>query len=117
MKITPILGSALLVLATMACTQKTETNSTVGETGTVQSSTTTITTPAIDTAAAAQSVQDAAHNTGTAIDNAAHNTATAVHEAGHDAADAGRSAAHATGTALEKAGKSIQRHAKPGDQH
>lgn len=120
MRIVPIVGSALLLVTMAACSQKTETNSTVGETGTVQSSTTTITTPSIDTAAtaaAAANVQDAAHNTGTAINDAAHDVANAGRAAGHEAANAGRNAAHATGTAMETAGKSIQRHAKPGDQH
>ncbi|MEA2239221.1 MAG: hypothetical protein QOC81_3945 [Thermoanaerobaculia bacterium] len=47
------------------------------------------------------------------VDTAATAAAKAeVKEAGHDAADAGRDAAHATGTAMETAGKQIQRKTK-----
>lgn len=50
-------------------------------------------------------------------------TTTAVQELGEEAGEAAqateeaaRDAAHATGTALEKAGREVQQHSKPGDQ-
>jgi hypothetical protein len=73
-----------VALLLAACNQKTETRTTTDSTGTVQTQTTTITAtvPAIDTAEIV------------------------------DAKDAVNDAAHATGTALEKAGKDIQKKTK-----
>jgi len=97
MKIKSLILASLMVAAT-ACAQKTETSATVDPNGDVNSSSTSSTTvvgiDATDTARAAQ----------------------ATREAGADVAAAGRDAANATGTAIEKAGKEIQEHAKPGDQ-
>lgn len=84
------------VLLLVACTQeRTDTNATVGDTATVQSSTHTETTtvPAIDTTATA-------------------NAKAEVKETGHEMKDAAKSAEHSTGTALEKAGKKMQKDAK-----
>jgi hypothetical protein len=50
------------------------------------------------------------------VKEAGRDAAAAGREVGKDAAAAGRDAAHATGTALEAAGKKIQKHAKPGNQ-
>ena len=77
----------LLVLGT-ACNQKTETRTTADTSGTVQTKTTTVTAtvPAIDT--------------------------TATAEVKREAKEAVKDAAHATGTALEKAGKEIQKRSK-----
>jgi hypothetical protein len=107
MKNKGIILAAAMVLSTAACTQQTE--RTVSDTGTSATSTTTVYVPAVDTAATAQAKAD--------VKDAAHDATAAGKEAGHDAADAGRDAAKATGTAMESAGKSIQKHAKPGDQH
>ena len=85
MRITSL--TAILILLA-ACNQKTETQTTVTPTGTVQSSTTTttITVPAVDTATTA--------------------------EVKREAKEAVKDAAHATGTAMEKAGKEIQKRTK-----
>ncbi len=89
---------ASLLVATAACKQETASQTTVDPNGDVQSSTSSSTTVAgID-------------STDTA------NAAQATREAGADVAAAGRDAAHATGTAMESAGKSIQKHSKPGNQ-
>ena len=40
-----------------------------------------------------------------------------AHEAGEKISDAARSTAKAAGTALEKAGHDLKKHAEPGDQH
>lgn len=100
--------NTLIILALFiaaACTQKTETQTTVDSTGTVQSSTTTTkVTPAIDTATTAEIKAEAKE--------AAHATGTALEKAGKATKDAARDAAHATGTALEKAGKAIQKKTK-----
>jgi hypothetical protein len=86
MKNITILFATLLLLA--ACTQETETTTTVTETGTTQTSTTTVSTtvPELDTAATA--------------------------EATREAAEAAKDAAHKTGTAMETAGKAIQEKTK-----
>jgi hypothetical protein len=83
--------AAILVLVTsLACTQKSETTVATDSDGTVSTTQVESTTvPAIDTAATAAAVDSAA-------------------EAGHDAANAARDAAHATGTAMETAGQKIQ---------
>lgn len=81
--------AALLLLTAAACTQKTETQTTVDTAGTLQTKTTTVSMPAIDTATTAAVKQDAK-------------------EAVADVKSAARDAAHATGTALETAGKKIQ---------
>ncbi len=86
MKMMMALAAALLLVA---CTQeKTTTTATVGDTGTVQSTThtETVTVPAVDTAATAAAKQEV------------KDTATAIE--------------HKTGTALEKAGKAMQKDAK-----
>lgn len=74
-----MLLAILTLLATVACTQKTETE--VDREGAVTSTETT-TYPGVDTAATA--------------------------EAANDVQDATRDAAHATGTAMETAGQEIQ---------
>ena len=85
--VVPILTFALL--AALGCEQRTETKTVTDSTGTVQQKSTTVsaTVPAVDTAATAAAKQDVK--------------------------DAARDAAHATGTAMETAGKEIQRRAKP----
>lgn len=89
---------AILLLVPVACVQKTETHRSSDETTTVETSTTTTTTPySVDTTATAEMKEGA-------------------QDAAAKAAEAGRDAANATGTALEQAGKDIQKHAKPGDQ-
>lgn len=95
-KTTPILLAILLSAAT-ACEQRTETQTVTDSSGTVQTKTTTVSAttpsvnvPAVDTTATARAKDDAK-------------------DAAHDAGVAAREAAHATGTALEKAGKEIQR--------
>jgi hypothetical protein len=72
-----------------ACEKKTETQTVTDSTGTVQSSTTTVsaTVPTVDTAATAAAAQN-------------------VKEGARDAA-------HATGTAMETAGKEIQKKTEP----
>jgi len=90
-----ILAAVLLVTAT-ACTQKTETTTSVdtaGQQTSTSTTTVTATMPAIDTPATAQAKQDV-KDAGTAIKNAAPD------------------AAHATGTAMETAGKAIQKKTK-----
>src|SRR5947207_692051 len=79
---------ALVILA-FGCEKRTETQTTTDSTGTVQSQTTTVsaTVPTVDTAATAAAAQDAK--------------------------DAARDAAHATGTAIETAGKEIQKQTEP----
>ena len=78
-----------------ACNQRTETTTVTDSTGTVQQKTTTVTAtvPSIDTTATAEAKRD-------------------VKDAAHDAANTARDAAHATGTAMETAGKEIQRRTK-----
>jgi len=90
-----ILAASLVVIAG-ACSQKTETSSTVdaaGHTESKSNTTITATMPAIDTAATAQAKQNV-KNVGTDIKNTA------------------KDAAHATGAALENAGKAIQKKTK-----
>ena len=104
---TTILAAVVLMTATACMEKKTESTSTVSGTDTVQSSTTTISTtvPAVDTATTAAMKADAK--------DAAHDAAQAGRDAAHDVTQAGRDAAHATGTAMETAGKEIQRRSKP----
>jgi hypothetical protein len=86
--------TAVLLLA--ACKQeRTDTNATVGNTSTVQTSThtETVTTPTVDTAATAEMKSEAK-------------------EAGRDAKAAANDAAYKTGTAMETAGKEIQKKTK-----
>ena len=88
------------VLLLVACTQeKTSTSATVGDNTTMQTTTRTETTtvPTVDTMATAEAKQD--------VKDAA-NTAT------QSVKDAAKSAEHSTGTALEKAGKKMQKDAK-----
>jgi hypothetical protein len=93
MKKLAILTAGLLLLA--ACKQeRTDTNATVGNTTTVQTSTHTETvTPAVDTAATAEVKHEAK-------------------EAVKDAKAAANDAAYKTGTAMESAGKEIQKKTK-----
>lgn len=67
-----IIAIAALLLTLTACTQETETTATVSDTGTTESSTTTVsaTVPEIDTAATAEATRDAAYETGTALETA-----------------------------------------------
>jgi len=92
--VAPILTFALL--AAVGCEQRTETRTATDSTGTVQQKSTTVsaTVPAVDTAATAAAKQEAK-------------------DAAHDVATGARDAAHATGTAMETAGKEIQRRTKP----
>ena len=92
-----ILPAALLLLL-VACTQeRTDTNATVGDNSTVATSThtetTTVPTVTVDTMATAAAKAE-------------------VKETGHEVKDAAKSAEHSTGTALEKAGKNMQKDAK-----
>src|SRR6476646_10468301 len=91
--------AAVLMIGFAACTQKTETTTSADATATTSTSTTTVsaTVPAVDTAATAEVKRD-------------------VKDAGKDVAAGARDAAHATGTAMETAGKEIQKHTKP-DRH
>ena len=90
----------IITLATVVvlggCTKRTDTEVTTDGTGTVETSTTSVSTtiPTVDTA----EVRDDAAAAGQATE------------------DAARKAAQKTGTALEEAGKDIQDHAKPGNQ-
>jgi hypothetical protein len=96
-----ILAAILVLVTSVACTQKSETSVAPDSDGTVSSTYVESTTvPAVDTAATAAAVDSAAE--------AGRDVAAAGREAGHDAANAARDAAHATGTAMEKAGKKIQ---------
>jgi hypothetical protein len=81
--VVPILTFALL--AALGCEKRTETQTTTDSTGTVEQKSTTVsaTVPAVDTAATAAAKQEV------------------------------KDAAHATGTAMETAGKEIQRRTKP----
>ena len=100
MKKLAILPAVALTLLFVACTdEKTTTNATVGDTTTVSTTTHTETTtvPTVDTAATAAAAHDV-HETATSAAKDVHDTAT--------------SAEHKTGTALEKAGKKIQKDAK-----
>lgn len=94
----PTFAAVLALIALSACEQKTETRTVTDSSGTVQQKTTTVsaTAPAVtvDTAATAEMKRDA-------------------QEAGRNAADTARDAAHATGTAMETAGKEIQRQTQP----
>jgi hypothetical protein len=95
MRITATLA-AVLVLFGAACNQKTETQTTVDSAGRVQqqkTTTVTATVPSIDTTATAEAKRD-------------------VKEAVNDATTTARDAAHATGTAMEAAGRKIQKHTK-----
>jgi hypothetical protein len=89
-----IIGGAIVLalLSASACEQRTETQTVTGTNGTVEQKTTTVTAtmPQVDTAATAQAKSDA-------------------QRAGEKVETAARDAAHATGTALEKAGKEIER--------
>ena len=82
-----ILGAMIILAA--GCTQQSEKNSEVGATRTTETKTTTVsaTMPSLDTAEAKRDVKEA----GKKVENAV------------------REAAHATGTAMEKAGKEIQK--------
>jgi hypothetical protein len=92
MKKTLILAAILMLLTTIACTQKTETSVETDTSGSVSSThVESTTTPAVDTAATA--------------------------EATADAADAARDAAHATGTAMETAGQAIQENTETTKTH
>ena len=85
--------SILLGLALVACQQTTQTNSTVGSTSTVKTSTTTETVAvpqySVDTAKTEKAKED-------------------LKQAGQKAKEDLKKAAAATGTALEKAGKKLQ---------
>ena len=87
---------ALALLAALGCEKRTETQTVTDSTGTVEQKSTTVsaTVPAVDTATTAAAKQN-------------------VKDAAHDAATGARDAAHATGTAMETAGKEIQRQTKP----
>ena len=90
MKKALILGAMLILVTSVACTQKSETSIETDSSGSVSSTHAESTTaPAIHTTATANATPAAA-------------------EAGHDAANAARDAAHATGTAMETAGQKIQ---------
>jgi len=91
--------AAVLMIGVAACTQKTESTTSADATATTSTSTTTVSTtvPAVDTAATAEAKRD-------------------VKDAGKDVAAGARDAAHATGTAMETAGKEIQKRTKP-DRH
>jgi uncharacterized lipoprotein YajG len=94
MKKLVIFTAGLLLLA--ACKQeRTDTNATIGNTTTVQTSThtETVTTPTVDTAATAEVKHEAK-------------------EAVKDAKAAANDAAYKTGTAMETAGKEIQKKTK-----
>ncbi|HSP14665.1 MAG TPA: hypothetical protein VLV78_07930 [Thermoanaerobaculia bacterium] len=92
MKKLAIFPVALLLVACMQ--EKTTTSATVGDTGTVQTSThTETTTPAIDTATTAAMKSEAK-------------------EAVSDVKAAAKDAAYKTGTAMETAGKAIQKKTK-----
>lgn len=86
----------LLVFAASGCQQRTETQTVTGTNGTVEQKTTTVTAtvPSVDTAATAEAKRNAEH-------------------AGEKVETAARDAAHATGTAMETAGKEIQRRTRP----
>ena len=112
MKITTIIAAVLFLAA--ACTQKTETSSTVGDNTTVQS--TTVSVPAVDTAATAEMKKDVkagAEAAAQGVKDAAHATSTAVKEGAKTVSQGAKDAAHATGTAMEKAGKEIQKRTEP----
>ena len=86
----------LMVLAASGCQQRTETQTVTGANGTVEQKTTTVTAtvPSIDTAATAEAKRKAG-------------------QAGEKVETAARDAAHATGTAMETAGKEIERRTRP----
>lgn len=93
MRATLIPAAILLALFAMtACEQRTETQTVTGTNGTVEQKTTTVsaTVPAVDTAATAEAKRN--------VERGAEKVETAA-----------RDAAHATGTAMETAGKDIQR--------
>jgi hypothetical protein len=95
-----IVTAGLLLVLAVACTKETtSTDATVGDTTTVATTTHTETTtyPAVDTTATAEAKQD--------VKDAANTTTATVN-------DAARSAEHSTGTAMEKAGKKLQKNAK-----
>jgi len=92
MRITVTLA-AMLLLFGAACNQKTETQTTTDAAGNVQqtkTTTVTATVPSVDTTATAEAKQD-------------------VKDAANTVANTASDAAHATGTAMEKAGKKIQK--------
>ncbi len=103
-----LIPAALLLIGTVACETKTEKDVTIGDGSTVSSTTVSTNVPAIDTTATAEMKAD--------MKEAGRDAKAAAIEAGKDVKEAGREAAHATGTALEKAGKKIQKHSKPGNQ-
>lgn len=86
---TAICAVTLALVTTAACEKRTETQTVTGTNGTTEQKTTTVsaTVPSVDTAAAKQKVERGAEKVETAV----------------------RDAAHATGTAMETAGKEIQR--------
>ncbi len=95
------LVAILVLLTSVACTQKSETSVQSDSSGTVSSThVETTTVPAIDTAATAAAADRAAEMGREAVDTA--------REAGRDIGAAAREAAHATGTAMETAGQKIQ---------
>jgi hypothetical protein len=91
--------AAVLMIGVAACTQKSETTTSADNTATTSTSTTTVSTtvPTVDTAATAEAKRD-------------------VKDASKDVAAGAQDAAHATGTAMETAGKEIQKRSKP-DRH
>jgi hypothetical protein len=92
MRITAIPAIVLALVAATACEKRTETQTVTGTNGTVQEKTTTVsaTVPSVDTAATADAKQK--------IERGAEKAETAA-----------RDAAHATGTAMETAGKELER--------
>jgi hypothetical protein len=89
---TAICTVALALVAATACEKRTETQTVTGTNGTTEQKTTTVsaTVPSVDTAATAEAKQK--------VERGAEKVETAA-----------RDAAHATGTAMETAGKEIQR--------
>ncbi|HEY6137677.1 MAG TPA: hypothetical protein VI670_07935 [Thermoanaerobaculia bacterium] len=86
------LAISVALLAGTACEKRTETQTVTDTNGTVQQKTTTVsaTMPSVDTAATAEAKEK--------VERGAEKVETAA-----------RDAAHATGTAMETAGKEIQR--------
>lgn len=84
-----------IILAATACEKRTETQTVTGANGTVEQKTTTVsaTVPTVDTAATAEAARK--------VERGAEKVETAAREG-----------AHATGTAMETAGKEIQRRAR-----
>lgn len=92
MRVTVIPGIVLTLLAATACEKHTETQTVTGTNGTVEQKTTTVsaTVPTVDTAATAEAKRN--------VERGAEKVETAAREG-----------VHATGTAMETAGKEIQR--------